>query len=328
MRRAAVQCLPTVAARGSPEIIQLAKVSMNDSHASVRQAAVESLVLLSLPGDQQIISFLKDSQEEQPFEVEMAIDDALEALASLAEESNWITTPPATSNCIAIESEVENTAAVPLFSCMSNNEKAINRITPTLEPVYATAASSPLSPSVSSAEETETETVAAVKPANSMATQLPNTSTAAHATFLEPCVTVQEVTNLTPVEAPLLAPSDCEGSQRLQQQALIKAEDSDSDFDEQCWFHQSRLISRSTTSQAISPTPGPAACSLLAAGPAPSARPQSAPIVRTICLGPKDEASEASARSSLQNVRAEPDRAETSMVDVTDSESSDGWVQL
>lgn len=82
MRHAALQALAKVAQRGCQHTCDfLRDCIVNDGCAAVRQLAVEVLASLSEPGDAQITSFLEDGREEQPFEVQMAIDDALESLA-------------------------------------------------------------------------------------------------------------------------------------------------------------------------------------------------------------------------------------------------------
>mmetsp|Transcript_51130 Transcript_51130/g.91857 ORF Transcript_51130/g.91857 Transcript_51130/m.91857 type:complete len:455 (-) Transcript_51130:86-1450(-) len=85
MRHAALQAVARVATPGCQQTRELLQDSiLNDNHPVVRTAAVEALASLTQPGDEQAIKFLEDEREEQPFEVQMAIDDALESIAWLA----------------------------------------------------------------------------------------------------------------------------------------------------------------------------------------------------------------------------------------------------
>jgi len=85
IRQAALEAIARVATAGCQQTGEfLRDCILNDNHPVVRQAAVEALASLTQPGDDQVIKFLEDEREEQPFEVQMAIDDALESIAWLA----------------------------------------------------------------------------------------------------------------------------------------------------------------------------------------------------------------------------------------------------
>lgn len=81
MRRAALQALAAATPRDSQNMCDLLKKCIStDISAEVCVTAVELLGLLSEPGDKHVTEFLEGEREEQAFEVQMAIDDALESL--------------------------------------------------------------------------------------------------------------------------------------------------------------------------------------------------------------------------------------------------------
>jgi len=80
MRRAALQALAAATPRDSQDMRDLLKKYISTGRAEVCETAVELLGLLSEPGDKRVTEFLEGEREEQAFEVQMAIDDALESL--------------------------------------------------------------------------------------------------------------------------------------------------------------------------------------------------------------------------------------------------------
>jgi len=86
MRSAALQALARMTSRGCEYVHDLLKnCILMDASSNVRQVAVEVLSSLSEPGDKLVTKFLEDERDDQPFEVQMAIDDGLERLAIVAQ---------------------------------------------------------------------------------------------------------------------------------------------------------------------------------------------------------------------------------------------------
>jgi len=71
------------------EVLSAVQVSLRDSHPDVRECAVETLAAVCQPGDRQALAMLESLiREEQPLHVEMAIQEAIEALSGDMLHSN------------------------------------------------------------------------------------------------------------------------------------------------------------------------------------------------------------------------------------------------
>jgi len=96
VRKASLQALAKVTPQGCQEVSDLLQAFiLEESNVDVRQVAVEALCSVTEPGDEPVIKFLEEERDEQPFEVQMAMEDALEYFTVIALQSEAIPTGPA-----------------------------------------------------------------------------------------------------------------------------------------------------------------------------------------------------------------------------------------
>jgi len=82
----------------SADAVQLVLKSLRDAHPDVRECAVETLACVAQPGDSEALAALRAlMEEEQPVQVEMAVEEALEVLSGdMVKESMLNSVPPST----------------------------------------------------------------------------------------------------------------------------------------------------------------------------------------------------------------------------------------
>lgn len=96
VRQAALRALAKVTPRGCQEVSEFLQAFISqERNADVRQVAVEVLCSMTEPGDERVIKFLEEERDEQPFEVQMAMEDALEYLTVIAVQAEAVSAGPA-----------------------------------------------------------------------------------------------------------------------------------------------------------------------------------------------------------------------------------------
>jgi hypothetical protein len=344
-----MQGLALVAPRGCPEILGVVKAAMKDTNFNVCQAAVEAVPSLCMPGDEQMIDFLNSDREDQPFEVQMAIDDALEALAEAQQDTEYIFTsvvsesleetepcmltanassdlsaPLAASGLIANPSSPEDSQCI--RACENTDElsstpseyKAADGLG-SLES-RAVACKDFALPDYAVASTTPSEGAAET----SHGPSCKNAETPEHSTLL--C-------NMSEQSSHVLADTLEEASAARRKAALsqLQVDESDSEEDEQAWFRQSRVQTRSPTKDSEMVRPCSAKYATMPADDEDNIRPKSAPAFRTIHLGPLGSEARTSINFNQAMQASEQKPAmdcSASLQNGSDAEGSDDWEMI